>query len=131
MNCEICGNKIIDIRTIRIDTGILRVCNSCSRLGKQMSSNLNSNKSRIVRDKKNSLDNFAYDDELVVNYGNIIRQSREKKGLSHEALGLQINEKASILKKLESQKLQPPDQLTKKLERFLNVKLLRKNEVSS
>ena len=96
-----------------------------------MSSNLNSNKSRIVRDKKNSLDNFAYDDELVVNYGNIIRQSREKKGLSHEALGLQINEKASILKKLESQKLQPPDQLTKKLERFLNVKLLRKNEDSS
>ena len=110
MNCEICGNKIIDIITIRIDTGILRVCNSCSRLGKQMSSNLNSNKSRIVRDKKNSLDNFAYDDELVVNYGNIIRQSREK---------------------LESQKLQPPDQLTKKLERFLNVKLLRKNEDSS
>ncbi len=56
MNCEICGNKIIDIITIRIDTGILRVCNSCSRLGKQMSSNLNSDKKRIIRDRKNSLD---------------------------------------------------------------------------
>ena len=131
MNCEICGNKTIDIITIRIDTGILRVCNSCSRLGKQMSSNLNSDKRRIIRDRKNSLDNFDYDDELVVNYGNMIRQSREKKGLSHEALGLQINEKVSIIKKLESEKLQPPDQLTKKLERFLNVKLLIKNEDSS
>tara|TARA_B100000315_G_scaffold246887_1_gene274804 strand:+ start:1107 stop:1502 length:396 start_codon:yes stop_codon:yes gene_type:complete len=131
MNCEICGNKIIDIITIRIDTGILRVCNSCSKLGKQMSPNLNTNKKRIIKNIKNNLDNFDYDDELVVNYGNIIRQSREKKGLSHEALGLQINEKVSILKKLESEKLQPPDQLTKKLERFLNVKLLRKNENSS
>ena len=96
-----------------------------------MSSNLNSDKRRIIRDRKNSLDNFDYDNELVVNYGNMIRQSREKKGLSHEALGLQINEKVSIIKKLESEKLQPPDQLTKKLERFLNVKLLIKNEDSS
>ncbi len=62
--------------------------------------------------------------ELVSNYGALIRQARELKGLSHEDLGRRINEKVSQLRKLESNKMIPNNKLAKKLEYTLKIKLL-------
>jgi putative transcription factor len=46
-----------------------------------------------------------------------------KKGLTHEQLGVQMNEKATLLRKFETGSLKPDEMLAKKLERFLGVKL--------
>ena len=45
--------------------------------------------------------------EIVEGYESKIRQAREKLGLSHEELGKKINEKASVLSKLETGKMTP------------------------
>ena len=53
-----------------------------------------------------------------------VRQAREKLGLTHEELGKKINEKVSVLKKIETRKIKPDDKLAAKLEHALRIKLL-------
>lgn len=62
--------------------------------------------------------------EMVEGYPAKIRQAREKLGLSHEDLGKKINEKASVLRKLETGKMEPNNTLVSKLEHVLKIKLL-------
>jgi putative transcription factor len=46
-----------------------------------------------------------------------------KMGLTHEQLGMKMNEKAQLLKKFETGTLKPDEILAKKLERYLGIKL--------
>ncbi len=62
--------------------------------------------------------------ELVQDYGLRIKRAREERELTPEDLGRKINEKASVLKKLENQKMKPADNLARKLERALRIQLL-------
>jgi putative transcription factor len=62
--------------------------------------------------------------EIVADYAEVIRQAREKIGLTHEDLGKKINEKESVLRKIETGKMAPNDQLISKLEHTLKITLL-------
>jgi putative transcription factor len=62
--------------------------------------------------------------ELIPNYGEVIRKAREAMRLSQEDLGRKIAEKTSVLQKLESGRLVPPEALVEKLQRTLKIKLL-------
>ena len=62
--------------------------------------------------------------EIVEGYSEIIRQAREKLGLSHEDLGMKINEKESVLRKIETGKISPDNLLVSRLEHTLKIKLL-------
>jgi putative transcription factor len=62
--------------------------------------------------------------ELVENFDQKIRHAREKLRLSHEELGKKINEKVSLLKKIETGKMTPDNKLAAKLEYTLRIKLL-------
>jgi putative transcription factor len=62
--------------------------------------------------------------EIVEDYAEVIRQARESLSLSHEDLGKKINEKESVLRKIETGKMAPNDQLVSKLEHTLKIKLL-------
>ena len=46
-----------------------------------------------------------------------------KKGLTHEQLGAQMNEKANLLKKFETGALKPDELFANKLQRFLGIHL--------
>lgn len=62
--------------------------------------------------------------ELVENFDLKIRQAREKLGLSHEELGKRINEKVSLLRKIETGNMTPDNKLAKMLEHALKIKLI-------
>jgi len=62
--------------------------------------------------------------ELVEGFDAKIRQAREKLGLSHEDLGKKINEKVSLLRKIETRKMTPDIMLSTKLEHVLKIKLI-------
>lgn len=64
-------------------------------------------------------------DEMILNpeFPKVIRDARNKKGITHEQLGQKINEKVTLLKKVETGTIKPDDILSKKLERFLGIKL--------
>ncbi len=64
-------------------------------------------------------------DEIILDpeFPKVIRDARNKKGITHEQLGQKINEKVTLLKKVETGTIKPDDILSKKLERFLGIKL--------
>ena len=68
--------------------------------------------------------NVEITQELVSDYASKIRQAREKLDLSHEDLGKRINEKASVLSKLETGRMTPNNMLVSKLEHTLKLTLL-------
>jgi putative transcription factor len=74
--------------------------------------------------KRNTQARVDTSQELVEDYADVIRQAREKRGLSTEELGLKINEKESFLKKIEAGKTAPTELLISKLEHFLKITLL-------
>jgi putative transcription factor len=62
--------------------------------------------------------------ELVEDFDMRIRQARENLGISHEELGRRINEKVSLLRKIETGKMKPDNRLATLLEHTLKVKLI-------
>jgi putative transcription factor len=60
----------------------------------------------------------------VESFGEKIRQAREKIGLSHEDLGKKLNEKVSLLRKIETGKMKPDNKLATKLNHILKIKLI-------
>ncbi len=57
-------------------------------------------------------------------YNEIIKSAREGRGLTREELGKKINEKTSVITRLESKKMQPDIKLARKLEHALKIKIL-------
>ena len=135
MRCEVCGRKIhgTPIRAV-IEGAKLTVCVECSKHGKiireeQAEFGQRTPKKPLtpvpfVQKKKPAQAKVDTTQEIVEGYDSKIRQAREKLGLSHEELGKKINEKASVLSKLETGKMTPNNLLVTKLEHTLKIKLL-------
>ncbi|MGQ9468222.1 MAG: multiprotein bridging factor aMBF1 [Nitrososphaerales archaeon] len=124
MQCEICGNPSSGrVSLIQIEGATFRVCSSCSKLG----SPLREKKAVKPMMQKLKPSSHLFKEpllELIYDYHRIIKQAREKLGLSQDQLGHKINEKPSVIKLLESGKLKPDDLLARKIEHALKIKLL-------
>jgi putative transcription factor len=135
LRCEVCGHKIhgSPIRA-EIEGAKLTVCIECSKHGKIISDKEIEFGPRTPKkpltpipftQKKRMVEaRVEITQEVVDGYHAKIRQAREKLGLSHEELGKKINEKASVLSKLETGKMTPNNMLVTKLEHALKIKLL-------
>jgi putative transcription factor len=132
LRCEVCGNKIhrSPIRVI-IEGAKLTVCSECSKHGKIVREEpiFKQGPARkplalIPVKKKTATAAVNNTQEVVEGYDSKIRQAREKLGLSHEELGKRINEKTSVLRKIETGKMTPNNMLVTKLEHALRIKLL-------
>jgi putative transcription factor len=62
-------------------------------------------------------------DEVAQDYDQRIRQARESEGLSQEEFAKQLNEKASLIRKLEGGDTLPSDSVQTKIERALDIDL--------
>ncbi|GAB3024993.1 hypothetical protein GCM10025298_11000 [Natronobiforma cellulositropha] len=62
-------------------------------------------------------------DEIVTDYDDRIRRAREQEGLSQSELANELNEKASLIRKLERGETLPSDRVQSKLERYLDISL--------
>jgi putative transcription factor len=62
-------------------------------------------------------------EELAQDFDDQIRQGRERAGLSQEDLAQDLNEKASLIRKLEQGEMLPTDEMQTKLERTLDIDL--------
>ena len=63
------------------------------------------------------------DDTLAQDYDQRIREAREGTGLSQADFAQELNEKASLIRKLERGDMLPSDRVQKKLERRLDIDL--------
>ncbi|MGC8547607.1 MAG: multiprotein bridging factor aMBF1 [Candidatus Micrarchaeia archaeon] len=133
MECEICGAETDTLYEIEIEGATMLVCSVCAK-GKQLTG-------RIVHEGKAAEgEKSTYapakpseptEEELVDNYGAVIKSARESLGLPIKVLAEKISEKASTLLRVEEQKTLPSDKLVKKLEKELGIKLTRPVPASS
>jgi putative transcription factor len=132
-----CGKELPSLRRATIEGTTMHVCGDCVKYGVEQagaktevtgrSRTTTAMESRAARSR--TRDVFAdMPEELVEDYGERVRQARQKLGLSIEDVGKKINERQSELAKLEQGTYHPPDTLVRKLERFFNIKLMEKPE---
>lgn len=127
MRCEVCGRKIHGKPyNVIIEGAKLTVCSECSKHGRLI---LEEEKPKMPMQKimptkpktvptpkvqqQRTQDAKLASFELVEDFNVKIKQAREKLGLSHEDLGKKLNEKVSVLKKIETGKMTPDDILAK------------------
>lgn len=140
MLCEVCGQKIIGkARKVIIEGANLIVCQNCSKFGDSLKipttqpqkpktpKITGTKKIRAVKKPRikfsSAKDLISPSYELVDDYMDKIRKARQEKGLSHEELANKINERVSIIKKVETGKMRPSQILAKKLEKELQINI--------
>ena len=133
MECEICGKPVSDNpKRTKIDGSVMIVCDECAKFvriqkappkSKFIKTNKKGKKQQNTK-KRNTREEPT--EELIENYNTTIRNKRESKNWSREQLGQAINEKVSVITRIESGKMIPDIKLTKKLEKALDLTLLEK-----
>ena len=136
MECEICGKPVPENNPIRakIEGSVMVVCKECSKLGKIQKAppkpkfvKQNNKSKRPVKTKSKPYSrNEEPQEELIEDFSLEVRKAREAKDWSREDLGKKINERVSVITRIETGKMTPDNKLTKKLEKALDIKLLEK-----
>lgn len=125
MYCEICGRESVgEGLPVRIEGTLMKVCKSCAPHGEQVFEKKKKPErtaQRVTRTRPRVTEKTL---EIVDDYTKIIRQNREKVGLTQEQLGAKINEKGSVIARIESGHMRPDLRVTKKLERIFSITLL-------
>ncbi|MFQ5884925.1 MAG: multiprotein bridging factor aMBF1 [Thermoplasmata archaeon] len=133
MLCELCGGEVPRTRRVIVEGTALDVCSKCSKFGvapqKSEDRKAPPIASRLERSRRRFRPRDVYEkdvDVLVSDYSSRIRDARTKMGLSQEEFGKKLNEKWSVINKLETGELRPDDKLVAKLEKTLGIKLREK-----
>lgn len=135
MRCEVCGHKIYGKpQRVIIEGAKLTVCNQCAKHGtahwEEPTPKMKMPKPKATlqpirtQSKKPPEITVNTSLELVENFDMKTRQAREKLGLTHEELGKRINEKVSVLRKIETRRITPDNKLAAKLEHALKIQLI-------
>ncbi|WP_340101110.1 multiprotein bridging factor aMBF1 [Salinibaculum salinum] len=146
VQCEMCGTETSSPNRVKIEGAELDVCDNCTDFGTEVktedsassastkystgSSSSGSSSSSGGSSSTSSSsgggrrrDMFDDMDEIAQDYDNRIRNARESAGLSQEELAQKLNEKASLIRKLEHGDTLPSDDVQTKLERELDISL--------
>ncbi len=121
MECEICGREIRGKRyRIIVEGSEMTVCEFCKDLGVEKP---------VVQQKRGTVKKFKprtdvdLGDELVEDFHVIVKREREKRGWSQEELAKRIQEKASLIRKIENAEITPEPEVVEKLERLFGIRL--------
>ena len=125
MECEICGGDIKGKGyKILVEGCELTVCAKCKDYGTEnVSKTVQHEVIRIVKKKKPSVKPITFTEELVENFNEIIRRERERRGWSQKELAKRIQEKESLIRKIENAEITPEKEVVEKLEKIFNIKL--------
>lgn len=136
-SCEMCGKEMPSLRRALIEGTTMSVCPNCVKFGVEQagaqhevtgrSRTTAALEQRAVRGKTRDIYS-EQPEELVEDYGERVRNARNRMGLSIEELGKRLNERQGDLSRLETGAYHPPDSLVRKLEKFFQIKLMEKPE---
>ena len=132
--CPICGSIIWGkgVRVL-IEGAKITVCQACAKHGKkiyipQISKPKHTKSSQIKRTpKKLELDDGL---EIIGDYNHKIRKVRQSLSLNQDQFAQKLNEKPSLIRRIEAGKVEPTIKLAKKIERVYNIKLLNERDES-
>jgi putative transcription factor len=144
-----CGKERPSLKTVKVEGAELELCDDCAEFGTEVrtesssssastkystssssssksssSSSASGGSSSGGSSRRRRRDMFDDMDEIATDYDSRIKQARESRGMSQEDLAQSLNEKASLIRKLERGDILPPDAVRKKLERSLDISLI-------
>ena len=122
--CEICGTKAKDIYIVDVEDVELRVCTKCAK-GKKVVSKV---VERTNLPRRMQIGRREDAQPLVENYGTVMHNARESMKLPLKVLAEMLNEKETLLLRVEQQRTMPSTALTKRLEKALGIKLTESGE---
>lgn len=103
----------------------MKVCDSCAEMGEEVKTGKSRKKKKKSRGSRSRTEKV-----LVDNYGSRIKEARESEGISIKELSDELNEKSSLISKLERGDLKPDNSLAEKLSNRLGVELYTNPEVN-
>ena len=137
--CEMCGVDSPKAKRVFLEGSLLMLCPRCSKFGQQTEEKTDEEEAKKFIPTKRpapytgkgrtgkaggGIDREEM--ELADDYHKRISKARNALGMTQEELGKKINERRSVIAKLESKQLRPNDRLRKKLERALNIDLMER-----
>ncbi|MFA5049421.1 MAG: multiprotein-bridging factor 1 family protein [Candidatus Micrarchaeia archaeon] len=128
-SCEVCGNREAKF-IILIQGAKLTACPVCAREGKILFALTDFQESQELVSFARPPRDLREEEAPVENFGKIMREARNKKGIKIDELAMQINEKASYLEHIERESTTPPLKVLKKIEKSLEIKLVEKSSPS-
>jgi len=144
MLCEMCGKDVVATSRVRVEGTILALCTDCAKFGQPVDpvpaarspapparGSLRPTSiqggTRPVGSRRRLEERDLYQDigemELAPDWAKRVRLAREARTWTPEDLGKKLNEKKSIVLKVESGSFRPPDELVRKLEHLLQIRL--------
>ena len=124
MQCEICGKELQNPRKAKIEGSILTVCGECVKLGTEVFFAEQPKQPYMRKITPAYQQEIEEEGMLSEDYPKLIRQAREKRGMNRKEFAMMLNERESIIDKLESGKFHPDDNLVKKLQKRLGIRLV-------
>jgi putative transcription factor len=139
-----CGAEKPSLTTTKVEGAELELCDDCAEFGTEVkpepssststkystssssgssSSSSSSGSSSSSSSGGRRRDLFDEMEEVASDYDQRIREARESRGISQEDLAKELNEKASLIRKLERGDVLPSDDVQRKLERELDISL--------
>lgn len=124
-SCELCGKESDSLQKVKIEGATLNVCDSCSDIGKSVGT-----KSKKKKTKKSRGRSKRPSQVLRNDYGTALKEARESEQLSLKEVADDLNEKESLISKIEKQELKPDETLAKKLAKKFGLTLYVNPEVA-
>lgn len=124
-----CGREIKGKKfKVIIEGSEVTVCARCKDLGvaKPVSRVSQQGVKKVLIKKKQTPSKIEFVEELLDDYHIIIKREREKRGWSQKDLAKKIQEKESLIRKIENAEITPEPEVIDKLERLFNIKLREK-----
>lgn len=135
--CEIC-DSIIWGRGVKviIEGAKITVCQNCAQHGKKIVKKTPSASQRKVEQYRKSERTKTYKSqnepqrelEIVEDFTIKIRKVRQSLGLNQDQFAQKLNEKPSLLRRIETGKAKPSIKLAKKIEKVYGIKLITTSE---
>jgi putative transcription factor len=142
MLCEMCGKEVPLTSRVRLEHSVLALCPNCARFGTPVDPvpapaaetptgaspfRPGLGISRPTGTRRRLEERDLYQEigelELVPEWNKRIRLAREALQWTPEEFGKRLNEKKSIVLKIESGSFRPPDALVRRIEHLLRVRL--------
>lgn len=139
MRCEVCGREIFGQPYYRvIEGGRMTVCGGCAQFSNQewdpkkpKAQPRRRRSASSTRPRRRSDIEVAESTELVENYGELTRKTRQRKGMTVEDFAKKLSEKESVIKNFEKEQLNPTMTLIRKVQRELGITLIEEAEVGT
>lgn len=129
MICEMCGSEGKLFKT-SIENSELNVCKKCSKYGKVIATVKTeaTEKKQRKKYKKARIPEEEIIQIIVSDYSERIKRKRNELGLKQKEFAKKINEKESLIHKIETCQFEPNITLARKIEKFLKINLIEQHE---